>query len=79
MIGSSSPGRGSEFFSSPPPPDRVRVHPASYPMGNSGSFPGGKAAGVVKLTTQLQLVSRSRKSGAIHPLPPIRLHGVFLS
>jgi hypothetical protein len=21
------------------------VHPASYPMGNGGSFPGGKAAG----------------------------------
>jgi len=23
-----------------------RVHPASYPMGTKGSFPGGKVAGV---------------------------------
>jgi len=23
-----------------------RAHPASYPMGTRGSFPGGKAAGV---------------------------------
>jgi len=34
----SSPGTDWEFFSSPP-------RPASYPKGNRGSFPGGKAAG----------------------------------
>jgi hypothetical protein len=40
MIGCSSLGWGWEFFSSPP-----RPHPASYPMGTNGSFPGSKAAG----------------------------------
>jgi hypothetical protein len=32
--------------------------PASYPMGTRGFFPGGKAAGGVKLTTHLHLVPR---------------------
>jgi hypothetical protein len=36
------------------------AHPASYPMGTRGSFPGGKAAGGVKLTTHLHLVPRSK-------------------
>jgi hypothetical protein len=45
------------------------THPASYPMGTRGSFPGGKAAGGVKLTTHLHIVSRSRLRGAIPPLP----------
>jgi hypothetical protein len=40
----SIPGRGWEFFSSPPCPERLWGHPASYPMGTRGSFPGGKAA-----------------------------------
>jgi len=41
MIGSSSTGRGQEFFSSPPCPDWLW---GSYPIGTRGSFPGGKAA-----------------------------------
>jgi hypothetical protein len=45
------------------------AHPASYQMGIRGSFPRGKAAQDVKLTTQLQLVRRSRMRGAIPPLP----------
>jgi hypothetical protein len=44
-------------------------HPASYPMGISGSFPGGKAAGVVMFTTHLHLVPNSRMREAIPPLP----------
>jgi hypothetical protein len=32
------------------------ANPASYPMGTRGSFPGGKAAGGVTLTTSLHLV-----------------------
>jgi len=40
------PGRGCEFFSSPPCPEHLsRAHPASYPMVTRGSFPMGKAAG----------------------------------
>jgi hypothetical protein len=31
MIGSLSPGKGWEFFSSPPCPDRLWAHAASYP------------------------------------------------
>jgi len=34
-----------------------------------GSFPGGKAAGVLKLTTHLHPVPRSRMRVAIPPLP----------
>jgi hypothetical protein len=45
------------------------THPASYSVGNRGYFSGGKAAGVVKLTTDVHLVSRSRMRGAILPLP----------
>jgi hypothetical protein len=44
------------------------AHPASYTMGTRSSFPGGKAAGAWKLTTQLNLVPRSRLCGSIHPL-----------
>jgi hypothetical protein len=36
------------------------VHPASYPMGTRGSFPGGKVARSMKLTTHLHLVLRSK-------------------
>jgi hypothetical protein len=39
------------------------AHPTSYPMGTGGSFPG------VKATTHLQLVTRQRKCGYMHPLP----------
>jgi hypothetical protein len=35
------------------------AHPASYPVGTRDSLPGGKGRGV-KLTTRLQLVSRSK-------------------
>jgi hypothetical protein len=45
------------------------AHPASYPMGTRGSFPGGKSGRYVKLTTHLHLVPKSRIRGAIPPLP----------
>jgi hypothetical protein len=35
---------GSRIFSSPRRTDRSGAHPASYPVGTGGSFPGGKAA-----------------------------------
>jgi hypothetical protein len=52
--------------------DRVQngsgAPPSLLSMGTGGSFPGGKAAGGVKLTTYLHVVPRSRMRGAISPL-----------
>jgi hypothetical protein len=56
-----------------------RAHPASYPLGTGSSFPGGKAAGIVKLTTHLHLVPRPRMHGALYLYSLISLHGVVLS
>jgi hypothetical protein len=47
----NTPGGGSEFFSSPPRPDCAGAHPASYPTGTRGPFPGGKAAGAWSYTS----------------------------
>jgi len=41
----SLPGRGWEFSLCHSDQTGSGSHPASYPMGNRGSFPGGKAAG----------------------------------
>jgi hypothetical protein len=54
-------------------------HPASYPMGTRGSSPEGKVGRVVKLTTHLILVPRSKNAWSYTSIPPIRLHGVVLS
>jgi hypothetical protein len=42
---SSIPSKGKKSFSSPQLPHRLWGPPVSYPMGSSGSFLGGKAAG----------------------------------
>jgi hypothetical protein len=55
------------------------AHPASYPMGNRGSYPGGKAARGVKLTTHLHLAPRSKNAWSYTSAPPTRIHGVVLS
>jgi hypothetical protein len=59
------------FCSSPRRPNRIWVHPASYPMVTGCSLPGG-GGGLIgrgqKLTTHLQRVPRSRIIGSIHPL-----------
>jgi hypothetical protein len=45
-------------------------------MDTGGSFPGGKAKGGVKLTTDLHLVPRSKMAELyLHSL--IRLHGII--
>jgi hypothetical protein len=54
------------------------AHPASYPMGTRGSFPGVKRPGV-KLTTHLHLVPRSKNEGNYTSTPPIRVNGWVLS
>jgi hypothetical protein len=38
-----SPTRAEDFSSSPCVQTGSGAHPASYPMGTGGSFPGGKA------------------------------------
>jgi hypothetical protein len=51
--------------------DRVQngsgAHPASYPIGTRGSFPGGKAAG--QLTTHPHLVPRSKNEWSYTSTP----------
>jgi hypothetical protein len=66
MIGGSSPGRGWEFFSSPPRPDRSGGPPRLLSNGYRGFFPWG--GGGSKTATHHQ-VPRSRMRGAIPPLP----------
>jgi hypothetical protein len=53
MFGGSNPGRGWEFFSSPPHPDQVWNPPIFLSNGYQGLFHW-------KLTTHLHLVLRSR-------------------
>jgi hypothetical protein len=45
------------------------AHPASYPMGTTGSFPGDKAAGAWSWPLTSIWCRGQRTSGAIHPLP----------
>jgi hypothetical protein len=51
------------------------AHPASYPTGIGDSFPGVKRGRGVTLTTQSNLLPRSRMSGSYIPSPPGRLNG----
>jgi hypothetical protein len=44
------------------------AHPASYPMGTNGSFPGGKAAGAWS-SPLTNYYRRQRMGGTIPPLP----------
>jgi hypothetical protein len=46
-----------------------RAHPASYPMGTRGSFPGGKAAGAWSWQQTSIYCRGQRMSGATPPLP----------
>jgi hypothetical protein len=68
MVEISSPGRGWEFFSSPPRPDWLWSPPSLLYNGYYQGLWGWSGRGV-KLTTHLHLVPRSRMRGAIPPLP----------
>jgi len=46
MMGGLSPSRDWEFFSHHHIQIGFGAHPATYPRGTGGSFPGGKAASV---------------------------------
>jgi hypothetical protein len=63
----SIPSREKEIFSSPCVQTGSGAHPASYPIGFGGPFPGDKTIGSVKLATY-HLVQRPRMNGAIPPL-----------
>jgi hypothetical protein len=69
MIEGSSPSRGWEVFSSLPRPERLWSPSSLLSNGYQGLFPWGQGVGGVKLTPHLHLVPRSRKHGAILPLP----------
>jgi hypothetical protein len=60
--------RGSRIFTSPCRPDRLWVPPNLLSNGYRRIFPQGYSCRVVKLTTHVQLVSRSNR-GSVHPLP----------
>jgi hypothetical protein len=53
------------------------THPATYPMGTRGSFPGGKAAGAWSwpLTSSAEV----KECVELYLHSPIRLHGVVLN
>jgi hypothetical protein len=68
MIVGSSPGKGWEFFSSPPRPDRL-WGPPSLSNRYKGLFSWGYSGRGVKLTIYLYLVSRPKMCEAIPSLP----------
>jgi hypothetical protein len=69
----------SEFFSSPPRPERLWGPPSLLANGYQGLFPWGYSSRGVKLTTHLHLVPRSKNEWSYTSTPPILLHGVVLS
>jgi hypothetical protein len=67
LIGSSSPGRGWEFFSSPPCPDRHWGPPSLLSRGYPELFHWRESGRGMKLTTRFHLLTRSGMCGAIPP------------
>jgi hypothetical protein len=47
----------------------TEIYPASYPVGAGSSFPGDKAAGVVKLTTRLCLLPKVKNAWSYTSIP----------
>jgi hypothetical protein len=69
MIGVRIPEGAGNFFFRHRVQTSSGAHPTSYPMGNRGSFPGGTAAGGVKLTTRLHPVPRSENAWSYTSTP----------
>jgi hypothetical protein len=70
------PTVAEDFSSNPCVQTGSGAHPASYPMGTGGSFPGVKRGRGVTLTTHPHLVPRLRMSRSYTSSPPVCLHGV---
>jgi hypothetical protein len=70
----SNPGRGSEFFSSLPRPDRLWNPPSLLSNGYWGFFPRGQSGWGLKLNTNLHLVPRSKNAWSYTSTP----HYVFM-
>jgi hypothetical protein len=73
----SIPDRGRGFFSSPCVQTGSGAHPASYPMGTWGPFPGDKAQPGRDADHSPHLVPRLRMSRRYTSSHPKRLHGVY--
>jgi hypothetical protein len=73
---SSSPGMGQDFSPLHVVQTGSGAHPASYPMGTGGPFPGGKAARDVKADHTPPTNAEAKNTWIIHQFP-IRLHGVW--
>jgi hypothetical protein len=58
------------MFSYSQRPDGSGAHPATYPMGTGGSFPGSKAAGREDDHSSLSS-AEVKNGGAIPPLPHV--------
>jgi hypothetical protein len=77
MIGGSSPGKGWEFFSSPPRPDRLWSPRGLVSIGYQGLHPWGKAAG--SWSWPLHLMPRSKNAWSYTSTPPVCLLEVVIS
>jgi len=63
-------GRGKQFSSSKPRPDRLSCPQKLLPSGyRGGSFPGLKSSGGVKLTTHIQYSAEVKMCAAVIPFP----------
>jgi hypothetical protein len=69
MIGGSSPGRGWEFFSSPPRPDRLWAPPSLLSNGYEGLFSRGIKRQGREANHSHPSSAESRMLGAILPFP----------
>jgi hypothetical protein len=77
MIGSSSPGSGWEFFSSPPDPNRSWAHPAPVQWVPGAIFLGVKRPGS-KADHSPPSSAEVKNVWSYKSTPPIRLNGVVL-
>jgi hypothetical protein len=71
-----SPTGAEDFSSSPCVQNGSEAHPASYPMGTGGPFPGGKARPGRNADHSPRLVPRLSMSRSYTSSSPMRLHGM---
>jgi len=76
MIGGSRPGRGWEFFSSPPRPYRLWGLSSLLSNGYQGLFPCGVKRQGHEANHSLPSSAEVKNAWSYTFTPPIRLHGV---